>query len=223
MKEFKIGDKVKLKENEFDWYNVKGLIGTVIQTKVYCEYTGPGHILVEFEKEVWCGHSGDGRGKNKHCLYFLPESLEKINSSKKLIFTSSKKLIFTGNKTIYINGRNKFIAECNKEDNFDKEKGLLFCIAKEAGYTYNDIKNLIKNSIDNLPVEVNRKAKIGDYIKITKSRCSFGCYKNNDILYVTDIRDKSVYCKNIDVLIYDDEYVVLENYKPENKKCATKK
>lgn len=222
MKELKIGDKVKLKENEFDWYDVKGLIGTVIQTNVHYERTGLGHVLVEFEKEVWCGHSGDGKGKNKHCLYFLPNSLEKIGSGKKLIF-NGKKLIFTGNKTIYINGRNKFIAECNKEDNFDKEKGLLFCIAKEAGYTYNDIKNLIKNSIDNLPVEVNRKAKVGDYIKITNATHSSGCYKNKDILYVIDVINKGVFCKNIDNFIYDYEYVVLENYKPENKKCATKK
>lgn len=215
MKEFKIGDKVKLKENELDLYDAKGLIGTVIQTDVNCEYTDLRYVLVEFKKEIRGGHSGDGRGKNKHCLYFLPEKLEKIGSGEKLIFT--------GNKTIYINGGNKFIAECNKEDDFDKEKGLLFCIAKEAGYTYNDIKNLIKNSIDNLPIEVYRKAKVGDYIKIIKSRCSFGFYENKDILYVTNVAPKGVFCKNINIFIYDDEYVVLENYKPENKKCATKK
>ena len=46
MKEFKIGDKVKLKENEFDFYDVKGLIGTVIQINAFREYNGSGYVLV---------------------------------------------------------------------------------------------------------------------------------------------------------------------------------
>lgn len=209
MEKFKIGDKVKLKENEFDWYDVKNLIGTVIQVNA-CNYADVKQILVEFEKEVWCGHSGDGRGKKKRCLYFTPESLEKINKI-------NKKVIFNDNRTIYINGKNKFIAKCNEKDNFDNEKGLLMCIAREAGYTYDDVKNLIENSINNMPIEVNRKAKVGDYIKIVNATATDGLYKNGDILYVTGVGIRGVICKNIEFLIYHTEYVVLENYKLENK------
>ena len=85
--------------------------------------------------------------------------------------------------------------------------------------------------------EVKRQAKVGDYIKIVNSSANAGCYSNGDILKVYKIYSKrfnggGVFCKNKlrlpkdtpivnddgNILIKNEEYVVLENYKPEEDK-----
>lgn len=57
-----------------------------------------------------------------------------------------EEVIFKGNKTILKTEKGEIVSKCNKNDKFDKEKGVLMCIAKKAGYEYQDIKNLVENS-----------------------------------------------------------------------------
>lgn len=55
------------------------------------------------------------------------------------------KVIFNEPATILIVGDEKIISKAYSED-FDEEKGLLVCIAKYFGVSYQDIKRLLKNA-----------------------------------------------------------------------------
>ena len=58
-----------------------------------------------------------------------------------------ERVIFKGNKTtLKTESGKEIISKCSENDKFDKEKGVLMCIAKKAGYEYKDIKNLVENS-----------------------------------------------------------------------------
>lgn len=67
--------------------------------------------------------------------------------------------------------------------------------------------------------EVARRAKIGEYIKITNACCAFGYYTNGDIFKVIDyFFDFAVLVNKKEcVQIFHKEYVVLENYKPDKE------
>ena len=76
--------------------------------------------------------------------------------------------------------------------------------------------------------EVRRQAKVGEWIKIINAKDTFGKYENGNILNVIDlifstgdVRVKYFGMGNTGVFGYNyitvDEYVVLENYKPEEK------
>lgn len=79
--------------------------------------------------------------------------------------------------------------------------------------------------------EVKRKAKVGEWIKVVDAYLTSGLYKNGYILKVgnndvPDLRPDAVRCElpGADRLytVLDREYVVLENYKPEDKKPESK-
>ena len=64
--------------------------------------------------------------------------------------------------------------------------------------------------------EVKRRAKQGEYVKIVDAVISYGNYKNGDILQIVDDTDDYVrYGHNQNEVLYDYEYVVLEDYKPD--------
>lgn len=66
--------------------------------------------------------------------------------------------------------------------------------------------------------EVNRRAKKGEYVKIIDAKCSYGNYKNGDILKIVDDTYFCViYGHNPGEALYDHEYVVLEGYKPDKE------
>lgn len=58
-----------------------------------------------------------------------------------------EKVIYNKPATIlYANGK-KYISKAHCED-FDKEKGLLMCLAKASGFTHTQIKRIIANACD---------------------------------------------------------------------------
>lgn len=73
--------------------------------------------------------------------------------------------------------------------------------------------------------EVKRHAKKGEWVKIVKPALAGGHYKEGDILEVVEEYSRSLFgdtcvrCKVLDqpdpYMVLDSEYVVLENYKPE--------
>lgn len=66
--------------------------------------------------------------------------------------------------------------------------------------------------------EVNRRAKKGEYVKIVDAECSYGNYKNGDILQIVGYTYGYVrYGHNPGEVLYDHEYVVLEGYKPDKE------
>ena len=69
------------------------------------------------------------------------------------------KVVFNGKVTILYENGNKHIAKCDGEDTFDKEKGLLLCLAKSIGYGYNDILKMIENAKDYSDIKISVKTQ----------------------------------------------------------------
>ena len=116
-----------------------------------------------------------------------------------------------GNKVVALDKSTgeKAEANCNPADEFDFRTGAKLAFNRLMG---EDVKP------DNGVREVNRKAKVGEYIKVVDAHSIFGTYKNGDILKVTDVTSAGCECEGSDVLspgLWHEEYVVLENYKPE--------
>ena len=101
-------------------------------------------------------------------------------------------------------------ANCNPADEFDFRTGAKLAFNRLMG---EDAKP------DNGVREVKRKAKVGEYIKVV---CAMPClipYKNGDIFKVNCVTTSGCICKKSEenVGLWHKEYVVLENYKPEEK------
>ena len=133
---YKIGDKVKIREDlstELDCYC--GVVDTMLK------YKGKTARIVSSEMfygVMICTLDIDGGAYNWNENMF-------DNAIGK---QAKNNLIFNNGVTIlYVNGK-KYVSKCDTEDTFDKEKGLLLCIAKSVGYKYKDIENMINNAKD---------------------------------------------------------------------------
>lgn len=102
-------------------------------------------------------------------------------------------------------------ANCNPADEFDFHVGAKLAFSRLMG---EDAKP------DDGVREVKRKAKIGEYVKVVNAKPAIPSYKNGDIFKVTYVTASGCICKNSDgdTGLWHEEYVVLENYKPEEKK-----
>lgn len=116
-----------------------------------------------------------------------------------------------GSETIALekNTGRKAVAKCSADDTYNFEIG-----AKLA------LERLFPETVR----EVSRYAEVGEYIKITNPIGAIGEYKKGDILRVKKAfpptKDTIQYVKCYEhnhVIIRYDEYVVLENYQPEEK------
>ena len=67
---FKVGDRIIVKRNfRCDCVNFyKGEIGTILE--------GTGWVLIEWDESKSSYHSGNGKGKNKHCYWVHIDNLE---------------------------------------------------------------------------------------------------------------------------------------------------
>lgn len=194
---FKVGDKVVEKINQ-----KKGIV--VDFSKDY------DNVLVKF-----CGwnegHDGRGYTKSgktyygKHCWYFCEEKLEMIKDETIVIYRNDKKVVALDKST----GK-KAEAECNPADEFDFRTCAKLAFSRLMG---EDVKP------DNGVREVKRKAKVGEYIKIVYAMPCLIPYKNGDIFKVNCVTALGCICKKSEgnVGLWHKEYVVLENYKPEEK------
>lgn len=101
-------------------------------------------------------------------------------------------------------------AKCNPADEFDFRTGAKLAFNRLMG---EDVK------LDNGVREVKRKAKVGEYVKVVNEKSVFNTYKNGEIFKVTYVTRSGCICKNSEKRcdLWHEEYVVLENYKPEEK------
>lgn len=101
-------------------------------------------------------------------------------------------------------------AKCNPADEFDFRTGAKLAFDRLMG---EDVKP------DNGVREVKRKAKVGEYIKIVDAKPFLIPYENGEIFRVIGIKNATCNVKNSvkSCCVWHDEYVVLENYKPEKK------
>lgn len=101
-------------------------------------------------------------------------------------------------------------AKCNPADEFDFRTGAKLAFNRLMG---EDVKP------DNGVREVKRKAKVGEYIKIVDAKPFLIPYENGEIFRVIGVKNETCEVENSVKMCHTwhSEYVVLENYKPEEK------
>lgn len=101
-------------------------------------------------------------------------------------------------------------ANCNPADEFDFRTGAKLAFNRLMG---EDVKP------DNGVREVKRKAKVGEYIKIVDAKSFLIPYENGEIFIVIGVKGATCEVENSvkRCHTWHSEYVVLENYKPEEK------
>ena len=134
------------------------------------------------------------------------DNLEKVGSETIVIYRKDNKVVALDKST----GK-KAEAKCNPVDEFDFHVGAKLAFNRLMG---EDVKS------DNGVREVKRKAKVGEYIKIVDAMPYLIPYKNGDIFKVISTSKPGVVIEKDGKPVtsaWHREYVVLENYKPEEK------
>ena len=134
------------------------------------------------------------------------DNLEKVESETIVIYRNDNKVIALDKTT----GK-KAEAKCNPVDEFDFRTGAKLAFSRLMG---EDVKTDVGVR------EVKRKAKVGEYIKIVDAHPLFNSYKNGDVFKVVSVSRSGVEIKKDETQVtaaWHSEYVVLENYKPEEK------
>ena len=114
MNKFKIGDRVKVKDNYFTTYDIKGKHGTVIakyknDCLVKFDYFHDGGNGTMYDKDI------DGtRLTGRQCLYIDNDDIEKIAPETIVIYRKDRQVIALDKAT----GK-KSVARCNPSDEFD--------------------------------------------------------------------------------------------------------
>ena len=188
---YKVGDKVKIVRRHFT-FNESGKMDKWIgQIMTIREIDSIAARMKEDKNE----NAGRGWCWNYECLE--PEESDQITINR------------YGNKVVAKMGKKTGVARCNETDTFDLYTGVKIAVDRLFSK-----KSEVK--------EVKRHAKVGEYIKIVSPCSSYGRYKKGDILKVKgffvesngDVYvDAPLFCPYIDSC----EYVVLENYKPQDK------
>ena len=100
-------------------------------------------------------------------------------------------------------------------------RGAYFMTKDDAGnYTMSDeeIKAAFNIVFGTGVKEVKRRAKKGDYVKIVKEFEKYGDFSKGDILQIIDNKDGLArYGYDRYDFLFDDEYIVLEGYKPDKE------
>lgn len=201
MGKFKVGDRVKVKKNTVI-INRKtvGECGTIkkLLTDNYCS--------VEFDKFV-DGHDCCGCAKEGHGWNCTEDALDLVKTQNEtiVIYRNDNKVVALDKST----GK-KAEAKCNPVDEFDFHVGAKLAFNRLMG---EDVKP------DDGVREVKRKAKVGEYVKVVNAKPAIPSYKNGDIFKVTYVTTSGCICKSSDgdTGLWHEEYVVLENYKPEKE------
>lgn len=134
------------------------------------------------------------------------DMLKKVGSETIVIYRKDNKVIALDKTT-----GEKAEAKCNPSDEFDFRTGAKLAFNRLMG---ENVK------LDNGVREVKRKAKVGEYIKIVDAHPLFNSYKNGDVFKVVSVSRSGVEIKKDETQVtaaWHSEYVVLENYKPEEK------
>lgn len=199
---FKVGDRVKVKKDTVTLNRrTVGKCGTVkeLLTDNYCS--------IEFDEFVG-GHDCNGFAKEGHGWNHAEDALDLVKTQNEtiVIYRNDNKVVALAKST-----GEKAEANCNPADEFDFRTGAKLAFNRLMG---EDVKS------DNGVREVKRKAKVGEYVKVVNEKSIFNTYKNGEIFKVTYVTKSGCLCKNSEKQcgLWHEEYVVLENYKPEEKK-----
>lgn len=200
-RKFKVGDRVKVKKDIVTLNRrTVGKCGTVkeLLTGNYCS--------VEFDEFVG-GHDCNGFAKEGHGWNHAEDALDLVKTQNEtiVIYRKDNKVIALDKST-----GEKAEANCNPADEFDFRTGAKLAFNRLMG---EDVKP------DNGVREVKRKAKVGEYIKIVDAKPFLIPYENGEIFRVIGVKNSTCDVENSvkRCFVWHREYVVLENYKPEEK------
>lgn len=144
--------------------------------------------------------------KNFEIGSLFSDMLKKVGSETIVIYRNDNKVIALDKST-----GEKAETKCNPADEFDFRTGAKLAFNR---LMCEDVKP------DNGVREVKRKAKVGEYIKIVDAMPFLISYKNGDIFKVISTDKSGVVVEKDGTPVtsaWHREYVVLENYKPEEK------
>lgn len=143
--------------------------------------------------------------KNFEIGSLFSDMLKKVGSETIVIYRNDNKVIALDKST-----GEKAEANCNHADEFDFRTGAKLAFNRLMG---EDVKP------DNGVREVKRKAKVGEYIKIVDAEPFLIPYENGEIFRVIGVKNATCEVENPvkRFCAWHREYVVLENYKPEEK------
>lgn len=199
-RKFKVGDRVKVKKN-----TVTLNIRTVGECGTVKKLLTDNYYSVEFDKFVG-GHDCDGFAKDGYGWNAAEDALDLVKHQNEtiVIYRNDNKVVALDKST-----GEKAEAKCNPADEFDFRTGAKLAFNRLMG---EDVKP------DNGVREVKRKAKVGEYVKIVYAMPCLSPYKNGDIFKVISTSKPGVVIEKDGTPVtsaWHREYVVLENYKPE--------
>lgn len=196
MRKFKVGDVVKPNKKADKNYTITttSVVREAIVTELR-DYT--------MDIKIIKGSCSVGEVFTVEEKYF--DLVRKAKQETIVIYRNDNKVVALDKTT-----GEKAEAKCNPADEFDFRTGAKLAFNRLMG---EDVKP------DNGVREVKRKAKVGEYVKVVDAHPFFDTYKNVDILKVICTSNAGCFCQKTDVecFLWHIEYVVLENYKPEEK------
>lgn len=196
MRKFKVGDVVKPNKKADENYTITttSVVREAIVTELR-DYT--------MEIKIIKGSHSVGEVYTVEEKYF--DLVRKAKQETIVIYRNDQKVIALDKTT-----GEKAEAKCNPADEFDFRTGAKLAFNRLIG---EDAKP------DDGVREVKRKAKIGEYVKVVNAKPAILSYKNGDIFKVTYVTTSGCICKSSDgdTGLWHEEYVVLENYKPEKE------
>ena len=196
MRKFKVGDVVKPNKKADENYTITttSVVREAIVTELR-DYT--------MEIKIIKGSHSVGEVYTVEEKYF--DLVRKAKQETIVIYRNDQKVIALDKTT-----GEKAEAKCNTADEFDFRTGAKLAFSRLMG---EDVKP------DDGVREVKRKAKVGEYVKIVYAMPCLIPYKNGDIFKVNCVTELGCICKKFEknVGLWHREYVVLENYKPEEK------
>lgn len=194
MRKFKVGDVVKPNKKADENYNITTT--SVVREAIVTE-------LRDYTMEIKIIKGSCSVGKvfsvEEECF----DLVRKAKQETIVIYRNDNKVVALDKTT-----GEKAEAKCNPADEFDFRTGAKLAFDRLMG---EDVKP------DNGVREVKRKAKVGEYIKIVDVKPFLIPYENGEIFRVIGIKNATCNVKNSvkSCCVWHDEYVVLENYKPE--------
>ena len=196
MRKFKVGDVVKPNKKADENYTITttSVVREAIVTELR-DYT--------MDIKIIKGSCSVGEVFTVEEKYF--DLVRKAKQETIVIYRNDNKVVALDKTT-----GEKAEAKCNPADEFDFRTGAKLAFNRLMG---EDVKP------DDCVREVKRKAKVGEYVKVVNAKPAIHSYKNGDIFKVTYVTTSGCICKNSDgdTGLWHEEYVVLENYKPEKE------
>ena len=205
-----LGWKVVTYKEYFGTHKYEYKVGDIVETefgKGEIKEITNGHLPYLVYHYNWGeGHNAYGRYTGDHCWFFKEEEIELATEPAQEQITITRH----GNKVVAKYGEKIGVAKCSPEDEFNFEVGAKLALERlfETTSTYK---------------EVERRAKVGEYIKIKGPWGVSDTYKRGDIFKVRKVEEKyGVYVFEHNRYISNIEYVVLEGYKPTDTESKKK-